>query len=213
MLTTDTDEVSLLLAHIRAELPPSFDHIPDGWPESIELALIDAVLSIRARYGTSVDTGVRGAIGRYQRAFPERAPWNDLRALAELDPAELEEVLENRQKTGGVPKATAIVTAAGRLADSDAARAEDVDESRHKSAYLGTRGLGPVTWSYLLMLLGHEGVKADILVTRFVEQAVGRKARAEEVAELVMKAAQELDVSATVLDHAIWRHMSAPRKN
>lgn len=56
-------------------------------------------------------------------------------------------------------------------------------------------------------------MKADILVTRFVEQAVGRKARAEEVAELVTKAAQELDVSATVLDHAIWRHMSAPRKN
>ncbi|WP_158022834.1 hypothetical protein [Mycobacteroides abscessus] len=156
---------------------------------------------------------MRGAIGRYQRAFPERAPWNDLRALAELDPAELEEVLENRQKTGGVPKAEAIVAAAGGLVDSGAVRAEDMDEGRHKSAYLGTKGLGHITWSYLLMLLGREGVKADILVTRFVEQAVGRKARAEEVAELVTKAAQELDVSATVLDHAIWRHMSAPRKN
>ncbi len=208
-----SNEVALLLARVRAELPPSFDHIPDGWPDAIELALIDAVLSIRARYGTSADTGVRGAIGRYKKAFPDRAPWDDLRSLSELDSANLEGILANRQKTGGVPKVVAITTAAGRLADSGAVHAQDVQDKKHRAAYVGTRGLGPITWSYLLMLLGHDGVKADTLVTRFVAQAINREVCAEEVAELVTDAAKELEVSSTVLDHAIWRHMSAPRKN
>ncbi|MBE5454121.1 MULTISPECIES: hypothetical protein [Mycobacteroides] len=209
-----SDEVALLLARVRAELPSSFDHVPDGWPGAIELALIDAVLSIQARYGTSADTGVRGAIGRYKKAFSDRAPWDDLRVLAAVDAQALAEVLGNRQSTGGVLKAVAIVDAAGRLAASGAVHARDVrDSPGHRGAYVGTKGLGPVTWSYFLMLLGHDGVKADTLVTRFVAQAVNREVSAEEVAELVTDVAKELEVASTVLDHAIWRHMSAPRKN
>ncbi|PVA23703.1 heme peroxidase superfamily protein [Mycobacteroides abscessus subsp. abscessus] len=207
------DEVALLLGRVRAELPSSFDHVPDGWPGAAELALIDAVLSIQARYGASADKGVRGAIARYKKAFPDRAPWDDLQALAAVDAQSLAEVLGNRQSTGGVLKAAAIVDAAGRLAAAGAVHAVDVDECRHKSAYVGTKGLGPVTWSYFLMLLGHDGVKADTLVTRFVTQAVGRDVSAEQVGDLVTDAAKELGVPATVLDHAIWRHMSAPRKD
>lgn len=209
-----SDEVALLLARVRAELPPSLDHIPEGWPGAIELALIDAVLSIRARYGTSANTGVRGAIGRYKKAFPDRAPWDDLRVLAAVDAQSLAEVLDNQQSTGGVLKAAAIVDAAGRLAASGAVHARDMrDSPGHRGAYVGTKGLGHITWSYFLMLLGHDGVKADTLVTRFVAQAVGREVSAEQVAELVTGVAKELEVSSTVLDHAIWRHMSAPRKN
>lgn len=133
--------------------------------------------------------------------------------LAAVDAQSLAEVLGNRQSTGGVLKAAAIVDAAGRLVSDGAVHAVDVDEARHKSAYVGTKGLGPVTWSYFLMLLGHDGVKADTLVTRFVAQAVNREVSAEEVTELVTSVARELEVSPTVLDHAIWRHMSAPRKN
>lgn len=51
--------------------------VPDGWPGNVELSLIDAVLSIRARYGVSADTGVRGAIKRYKRESG-RASWDDL---------------------------------------------------------------------------------------------------------------------------------------
>ncbi|OHU66447.1 hypothetical protein BKG84_29515 [Mycobacteroides chelonae] len=108
----------------------------------------------------------------------------------------------------------AIVDAAGRLAASGAVHARDVrDSPGHRGAYVGTKGLGPVTWSNFLMLLGHDGVKADTLVTRFVAQAINREVSAEQVAELVTDVAKELEVSSTVLDHAIWRYMSAPRKN
>ncbi|PVA91860.1 hypothetical protein DDK01_18050 [Mycobacteroides abscessus] len=208
-----TNEVSALLAYIEDELPASFDHIPDGWPGSIELALIDAVLSIQARYGTSADTGVRGSIGKYKRAFPDRDPWNDLRSLAALDPQKLAEILGNRQTTGGVLKADAIVNAAGRLVDAEATHAQNVDDRKHQDAYTGTKGLGPITWSYFLMLLGQDGVKADTLVSRFVSRGIGRDATAEEVTVLVTKAAEQLQIPSKVLDHAIWRYMSAPRKD
>lgn len=212
---TNDDDVARLLDHIKRELPPNFDHIPDGWPGSIELALIDAVLSIRAVYGVSASTGVRGAVAAYKRSRPDRKSWDDLRILAATEPTELQDVLSNRQQTGGVTKAEAIVSAAGRLVDVGVIHAADLDRdsSQHRAAYTGTRGLGPVTWAYFAMLLGHEGVKADTLVGRFVEQAIGRNPGPKVVAELVTEAARRLGISPTILDHAIWRQMSRPRED
>src|SRR3954447_214074 len=107
------DEAQLLIGAIKRNGVEILTY-PGGWPENVELALIDTVLSIRARYGTSPETGVRGAIKRY-RAETGRPSWNDLGVLAETDSAWLQGVLANQQKTGGVPKAEAIVSAAGRL--------------------------------------------------------------------------------------------------
>ena len=59
---------------VRSKLPPTFDHIPEGWPGGAELALIDAVLSIRAVYGKSSKTGVRRRIGLY-KAGPSPESW------------------------------------------------------------------------------------------------------------------------------------------
>lgn len=127
----------------------------------------------------------------------------------------LERVLENRQKTGGVPKAQAIVSAAGRLAQVGVVSSKDVDRnsSEQRKAYCGTRGLGPVTWQYFLILIGHDGVKPDTLLTRFVEDAIGRKPDAHTVTRLVTDAAKRLGVPAAALDHSIWRYMSNPRHN
>jgi hypothetical protein len=80
-----------------------------------------------------------------------------------------------------------------------AARCGDVDE----------RGEG---WVYLLMLLGHSGVKADTWIVRFVEDALGRRSSPKEAEALINAAAADLAVDATALDHAIWRHMSTRRR-
>ncbi len=185
---------------------------PPYYPRSVELALIDAVLSIRARYGTRADTGVRAAVRRYQEASG-RDSWNDLRVLAGQDPQKLEATLDNKQKTSGVPKSAAIVSAAAALTAAGVAHAEDVDPAAaaQKRAYTGVRGLGPVTWEYFLMCVGHDGVKADTLVTRFVTEAISRPASPDEVASIVSDAAAELDIEARALDHSIWRHMTATR--
>lgn len=186
----------------------------EGWPGNVELALIDTVLSIRARYGVTADTGVRGAIKRYKSAT-ERTEWDDLSVLAAADPGSLAEVLANRQKTGRVSKTEAIVAVAGRLADAGVVHAADVDRTlaEQRQAYCGTKGLGPVTWEYFLMLIGHDGVKADTLVTRFVTEAIGRKLDSETVVRLVTKTAAAMDMRAADLDHSIWRHMSNARRN
>ena len=209
----ESEDLDRLLAHIETT---GFEMraVPGGWPENVELSLIDAVLSIRARYGVSADTGVRGAIQRYKHESG-RTRWDDLQGLAKVDATWLEGVLNNRQKTGGVPKAQAIVSAAARLAQVGVVNSQDVDRNsaEQRKAYCGTRGLGPVTWQYFLMLVGHDGVKPDTLVSRFVEAAIGRMPDAPTVTHLVTRAAEHLGVPAAALDHSIWRHMSNPRRD
>ena len=211
-MASDQD-VARLREHVEQNVTEMYS-FPEGWPANVELALIDTVLSIRARYGVTADTGVRGAIKRF-KAASDRTEWNDLRALGSADPAWLAQILSNRQKTGGVPKAEAIVSAAGRLAAIGAEHSADIDRSSdaQRSAYCGTRGLGPVTRQYFLMLVGHDGVKADTLVTRFVTEAVGRKVDSESVARLVTETAAILQIRAADLDHSIWRYMSNPRRS
>ena len=209
----DSEDVARLLDHFEAK-GIEMRAVPGGWPGNVELSLIDAVLSIRARYGVSANTGVRGAVQRYKDDMGGTS-WDDLRKLAQVDPARLERVLNNRQKTGGVPKAHVIVSAAGRLAEVGVISSQDVDRdsSSQRKAYCGTKGLGPVTWQYFLMLVGHDGVKADTLLTRFVEEAIGRSADTHTVTRLVTEAAKRLGVPAAALDHSIWRHMSTPRRD
>ncbi len=209
----ESEDVDRLLAHVEAT-GIEMRAVPDGWPGNVELSLIDAVLSIRARYGVSADTGVRGAINRYKRESG-REKWDDLKALADTDAAWLARVLDNRQKTGGVPKAQAIVSAAERLCRVGVVGSKDVDRdaAEQRKAYCGTRGLGPVTWQYFLILVGYDGVKPDTLVTRFVEGAIGRRPDNRTVTRLVTEAAKRLDVPAAALDHSIWRNMSDPRRD
>jgi len=62
------------------------------------------------------------------------------------------------------------------------------------------------------MLVGNDGVKADTLVSRFVEEAIGRKPSSDE-ALLVTEAAKVLVMPAADLDHTIWRYMSRERRD
>lgn len=211
MAPTSAD-VEPLVAAIKSDI--TIRKSPGGWPESIELALIDAVLSIRARYGVTAETGVRGSLKRYQAAS-QRPTWDDLRILADIEPTQLSETLANRQRTGRVLKAEAIVNCARRLSEVGVRHAVDVDRNsaEQKIAYCGTVGLGPVTWSYFLMLLGTDGVKPDTLVTRFVGETIGGNPGPDTVAALVTAAAEQLEMSSSDLDHSIWRHMSNPRRS
>jgi hypothetical protein len=66
-------------------------------------------------------------------------------------------------------------------------------------------------WSaatYFLMNLGIPGVKADVMVKRFVEAALGAATSAENAANLVTNAADNLNADVIRLDHAIWKYGS-----
>ncbi|WP_299449229.1 hypothetical protein [uncultured Serinicoccus sp.] len=208
---TTTDDVTRLQRAVETELPRPWTEWPGGWPDEVEAALLDAVLSIRARYGRE-DTGVRGAIERYRREVGG-GPIDDLPRLANFDAGRLAEVLRNEQRTSGRPKAQAIVEAARSLVDAGLRSAVDLDLETHKRAYTRVHGLGWITWEYFTMLLGQPGAKADTWVVRWVSQQLNRDVSSKEVRSLLGEVATQLSdgetnsphALLTRLDHQIWR--------
>lgn len=200
------DDVQVLVAVVQRELPAEWAAWPGGWPEQVEAALIDAVLSIRAQYGQE-HNGVRGAVGRWREYRCEDRP-DDLKVLAETDLETITTIVGRQKLSGGASKAQTILDAAQNLVTAGVLHAADVDPDSmgQKLAYTDVAGLGPVTWEYFLMLLGRPGSKADVWIIRFVGDALGRQVGKDEARVLVVAAAGRLDVDATTLDHAIWSH-------
>lgn len=204
-MTIQTD-VEQLVDFINAELPrETWTPWPGGWPNQIEASLIDAVLSIGARYGSDTN-GVRGAVGRYRSAVGSERP-DDLARLANQDPEVLQGIL-NDQRISGRTKASAIVEAADNLLKSGVKTAADLNpqDPEQKDAYVSVHGLGWVTWEYLGMLLGKPGIKADRWVVRFVSRALGREVSATDAKSLLVDAAGALSATPTELDHAVWSY-------
>jgi len=211
------EDRTALSEYVRRELRAPWPAFRGGYPNEVEAALLDAVLSIRNAYGTSPTTGVRGAVGRWREVRQGGAGGlDDLSHLAGADAQSLAAVLGNRQVlSGGLLKAEGVVEAATRLVAVGVTTASQLlsEEPAARRAYVGVKGLGDVTWTYLLMLLGRSGVKADTWVVGFVEEGLGRSSSPKEAEALVTAVAKDLHVEATALDHAIWRHMSSrPRR-
>lgn len=179
-----------------------------GWPGQIELALIDSVMSIRAKYGTET-TGVLGRVLAYRRTIGGRSA-DSLPTLAQVDPHELAALL-GAQRSSGRLKAEICLDVAERLVNAGVLRAADInpDSEAQRRAWTGTFGLGWVTWEYFTMLLGHPGVKADTMIRSFVSDSLGvADASPTRAHAAVTGAANLLGVEARDLDHAIWRHQS-----
>jgi hypothetical protein len=182
---------------------------PGGWPGEIEAALLDAVFSARARYGSRTKgSGVFGVVTRWREEQGGRA--DDLHRLASADEAELRRITNNGRLSGR-SKAAVVIDAAGALVGAGVVHAEDLPArmSDARAAYLSVKGCGPVTWSYFRMLLGFEDVKPDTWVMRFVRDAAPGVASTEAARELVHEVAALMGVSPTDLDHAIWRYQRA----
>lgn len=122
---------------------------------------------------------------------------NDLAELARYSekPTPPAAILQNRQRlSGGPTKAEGAALAARALIKTGVQRAEDVTSAEsERRAWSSVRGLSDVTWSYVLMLLGKSGVKADVMVRRFVGKAIGRQPSAGEAMDLVVAAAAHQD--------------------
>jgi len=200
MAPVSGDDLKRVLDRIDSTLPGDRPRWPGGYPNQVELALIDAVLSIRTRYGSATN-GVRKRVEDYA-ATRRPAVADDLRVLAQHDPAELGTLLNTRQVTRGTPKPVAIVQAAQNLAAVGVIRSADLEPASidQQRAYCSVHGLGRVTWEYFLMLSHHPGVKADTWIVRFVAQALDRRIDSSEASELVKAAATELGLTATAGD-------------
>lgn len=98
---------------------------------------------------------------------------------------------------------------AGHGVETTAQFRDRADHAALKSAWLRLPGQrSGITWRYALMLAQAPGVKPDRMVRRFVADALDVQEASltgAELVALVTGAAAHLGVTATVLDHAIWR--------
>lgn len=214
-MSAAASDLDLLLIAIAA-VPTPWKKWPGGYPDRLDLALVDAVMSIRFRYGRERNgswTGARGAVLRYQKHSEHVDASEKMRYLSDQDPVALERILNRQKVHAGKTKAFAIVEAAKRFTAIGVTEPAHVmpNDPDHKRQYTGVTGLGPVTWEYFTMLLHHDGVKADTWITEFVGRAVQRRVSSETAGALVKEAAEALGQEQKTLDHAIWSYASTTR--
>lgn len=69
-------------------------------------------------------------------------------------------------------------------------------------------GFGFVSFQYLRILLGANTIKPDVHISNFIYQATGQRLSAPKLIDLLEAVATKMEVSASALDHAIWRYQS-----
>lgn len=91
-----------------------------------------------------------------------------------------------------------------------------LDPATAKRIYADVQGLGYVNFEYLIMLLGTPGVKTDVMIKRFISEALSTaglgNVDAQTVRQLVVEAhtATGLGKDLTYFEHAIWLSQSSP---
>ncbi|GAB96950.1 hypothetical protein KILIM_053_00010, partial [Kineosphaera limosa NBRC 100340] len=205
------DAVRRAVARIDAA---DFSAYSGGWVEEIGTSLLDAVFSIQARYHSRVPgAGVYNRLEAFRKAYQEAV--NDVRALSAIGSINLRRIMGD-SKTSRRYKADCVVDAANALLQLDppvitAADARGRDSKELDKAYMSVQGLGWVTAEYFRMLLGVPGVKADVMVVRFVNAALAAdglgSVEARAARDLVIRAHGEEGhgVDLITYEHAIWR--------
>jgi hypothetical protein len=216
-VTAPAGDLDQLLVAIEA-MPTPWKEWPGGYPDRLDLALVDAVMSIRFRYGRERNgswTGARGAVLRYEKYSEQVTGPEKMKYLANQDAVALERVLNRQKVHSGKTKAYATVEAAKRFTAIGVTEPAHLrpNDAEHRKQYTGVSGLGPVTWEYFTMLLNHDGVKADTWITECVGRAVQRRMASDGARALVKEAATKLDIKEKKLDHAIWSYASTTRLN
>ena len=194
-----------------------------GWPNRADLALLDAVYSTRQRY----EATVLPKVFEWRDKYPTPAT-PELHYLSRIDESEIREVFGNTVMPGGrspysqrkmksvgvVETARRLCAHEPRLASADDIITEVARNGRERTVALlrETKGIGPATASYFLILLVIDGVKVDTLLSSWVRSQLGDPSLTDNaITTLVAETASGFERQARDLDYAIWRHESARR--
>jgi hypothetical protein len=196
---------------------------PEGYPNGLALCTLDSIWSLGVRYGSvgHVVERYRSWV-RYRDGDPETRTSEllvDDIAIAGGSDAFAEHVVDNRARTStrnGILKAEAVRRVASQMANLGINTPNDLcevaDDPGVEAAWTGVKGQGSgLSFHYALMLAGHEGIKPDRMIRRFVTRALDEKRtvngeRSEEAvsAALAILRAHHPDLTLRGLDHAIW---------
>jgi hypothetical protein len=200
----DSDLTSELDRLVDAAAQVPLIDCPTGWPNEIEAAIIDSVLSVRSSYGKP-SAGVRRSIGLY-RGARHGQPLDDLDQLAAVGGERLARVLQDDQS-----KAEAIVAAAWDLTQIGVHSSAQLDSlsDHHRRTFVSIDGLDPARWEYFCLNLGKPGVTADVRTCRWVEDVVGRPAGQIETQALIMSVAKARRISPIQLERSISAYTTA----
>lgn len=212
------DYVERLVRSVLTELPPSETwSVPAGYRDSLALATIDSVYSLRSRYST-----VEAVLARYRTkrgAEAERDSLSDLRGAIRRHGGpenSADTLFKNTTRAGNTGKLKSLVIdqAAEALlaigidsADDLRARLEAPEPARDaKLAWTRVKGLGPESWYYVTMHVGAESAKIDTHLRSYLARAweCTPAALPSDARTLLGAAASELGVTSRTLDHAIW---------
>ena len=157
----------------------AIDHLPDelfntyqgGWPDSISLALLDAIYSLHPTYEPQhPERGITSRVFKFAQEHPETE--DSLSSLAELGEAAVREMM-GYGKTGVNLRSDAVVEVARsmlsltppivRASEFTGERLSDV-----RQVFAGVDGLGKVAFTYFATNLGVPGAQVDAKLTRFV---------------------------------------------
>jgi hypothetical protein len=196
---------------------------PEGYPNGLALCLLDSIWSLGVRYGS-----VGKVVDRYQRWVRDHDGNPTTRTSEQLvddianaggSDAFAEHVVQNRARTStrnGILKAEAVRRVASEMANLGISTPRDLcaraDEQRVEPAWNAVKGQASgLSFHYALMLAGHEGIKPDRMIRRFVTRALDEKrVVSPERSEEAVRAALELlradhpGLTLRGLDHAIW---------
>ncbi len=221
-MTVSQVEVDALVSYCRSNLGEKGLWItPEGYPNSLALCIIDSIYSTGSHY-----TSVVNVINRYRAADGQRdgaAALLESISAAGGPRAWAGTVADNMKpahtKPGAPLKAEVIERAAELMVEHGIDTVEDlvavVKVSPRSNPIhdawkkLPSQGSG-VTYSYMLLLAGLPSVKPDRMVLRFLALALGTHVTmtTDRAMDLVMAAADRLEVSPRTLDHVIWRAAS-----
>jgi len=223
-MTSDA-ELDKVVDAIRASIgsKDAWPPYPGGYPQEVEAALLGSVFSLSAVYGSPY-TGARAVVRRWRDHVGR--PLNSLagRLVADVDsagePTNFRAILKNNaiavpNSKDQPTKAAAAYGVARRLTRFGVDNADDVraknteDPKGFYRAITKEGGVGEAGATYFLMLLGVDGVKADVMIRRFVAGALAvAEIKSSQSQDLVAAAAEALQVDMLSLDYAIWDYES-----
>ena len=186
----ETEVTAVVQAATRSGARP-FKNATGDWASSVEVALVDTILSIGAHVDGAYGAGVLPRLRAF-KAFRGQADM--MRVVATLGPFGLADFVPEPYQMDR------LMNAAGQLLDAGVQTAADVDPASEpqRQALITVPDVPNLAWQYFLIALAHRTAEVDELretwLAQFVQQATGEtKIEPAQRDVLLRDATEELD--------------------